>query len=658
MKKFFILFIIPFLITFSSVNAQTNTDIIITSSDLEYLAVTRLSDIFSILPQLDVYTIDGYRHSSLQGNLFVNAPNDIILLINGVKTNFGMWNKVNISQFPVHLSSIDSIIVIHSPTSYNGEFSSGILIDIITKTPSEGISLTGTYSTGNETGDPGPYRYTEYSSENVDQLGPYTLFKMNYGSNKFDLSFSLIHQISPSTDPAILRRSNYYNFYNYQVQHIGGSLNISTLSQFGKHTLFSSYSKTGNAVIGSVYGADLFFVDELSCEFPYESESIIISSGNEIVVGEDKKLLVDFNLSHTSADQSKLFDEFQFNSEDIWLYSKIAYESSIRGLNYLIGSSFSYQNIKNRLTDFNYSRNFPSFFTSVNFKSLENLSHYIDANYRCEDNSNGLFVKLENKIELNRQNRLSLTLSSGNLFNIQNSLDYRISKGYTFLNNVGYQTYNYDSNAIQNSLSVNYSYLPDEITSLNAGLNITDYTKLDYLLNDFIYNADNRIIQNIQTDVFSSVKGTEGELYFSLSNRLFKNLEQKFYYRYKSSLTGDEIFEQAMKRFPAHKIFYSIYYKAFKDLFTSLTINYLSSAEWIEYRNIESPEDDHYLQKLSGRFLINCAVTKEFWNERIKFSAMIYNLLNSRIQYNPVGGTFDLTFYLKVEASLESLFVP
>ncbi len=114
MKKFFILFIVCFLISVSSANAQTNSDIIIKSSDLEFIAVTRLSDIFSILPQLDVYTIDGYRHSSLQGNLFANAPNDIIILINGVKTNFGMWNKVNISQFPIHLSSIDSIIVKNS----------------------------------------------------------------------------------------------------------------------------------------------------------------------------------------------------------------------------------------------------------------------------------------------------------------------------------------------------------------------------------------------------------------------------------------------------------------------------------------------------------------------------------------------------------------
>ncbi len=484
------------------------------------------------------------------------------------------------------------------------------------------------------------------------------MFAASYGSKEFDLTFSFIDHVSPATDPAILKRINDFVFQNYQVRYFGSSLNMSALSKIGKHNLFASYSKSGKPVLGYIYGADLFYVDELSREFPYESESIVISSGNEIVVGEDKKLLVDFNLSHNSADQSKLFDEFKFNNEDLWLYSKVAYESSIRGLNYLIGSSFAYQNIKSRLTDFNYSRNIPSFFASANFNSLENLSHYIDANYRCDDNSAGLFVKLENKLELNRQNHLSLTLSSGNLFNIQNSLDYRISKGYTFLNNVGYQTYNYDSKAIQNSLSVNYSYLPDERTFLNAGLNITNYTKLDYLLNDFIYNVDNRVIENIQTDIFNSVKGTEGELYFSLSNRLFKNLEQKFYYRYKSSLAGDDIFEQVMRRFPAHKIFYSIYYKAYKDLFTSLTLNYLSSSEWIEYRNIESSDDDLYLQKLSGRFLVNCAVTKTFWNERIKLSAMIYNLLNSRVQYHPVGGTFDLTFYLKIEASLNSLFIP
>ena len=655
MKKIFVMYLMG-LVTFSStIISQSNSTVVLKSSDLEFISVTRLSDIFSILPQLDVYTIDRYRHSVSDGNIFLNAPKDITLLINGTRTNFGLWNKTNISQFPVHPGSIDSIIISFAPTSYGGEFSSGVLIDIVTKKNTEGISLTGTYATGNEAGDPGPYRYTEYFSGNVDQFGPNTLFSAGYGNDKLNLTFSFIDHVSPATDPAILNRVSNFIFQNYQVRYFGSSINMKASSGIGRHNLFTSYSKSGEAVLGYEYGADLIFIDEISSEIPYQSESILISSGNEIEIDNEKKLFIDLNLNHTIAEQSEFTDEFTLSSEDLWLYSKAGYKSSIGLLNFNVGSSYTYHNIKNRHIEFDHSRNIASFYASMNFEAMENLFTQVDLNFRSARGSSGLFVRMENMFRLSSKHSFTLTLSFDSLFNIQNSINYRMSKGIPFLNNSVNQTYSYDTKAVQNAISLGYAFTPDEKNTITTGLALTNSSNLAYLLNNFIYNSDEMTIENIQPELFGSVNGWEGEFSLSLTNRVFSNFQHKFYYRYKNSLSGHEILRQALKRIPLHKIFYSVYYSPFADLAGSLTLIYSSPSQWIEYRNINSNEDDLYLSKLKSIFIVNCSVTKKFWQGKIKINAGIENLLNNRIQFHPVGGSFDLTFFLKAEALLESI---
>ena len=638
MRKLILILRLCFLISFGSVYSQTSEVIVIKSSDLEFISLTRLSDVYSILPQLDLYTTDGYRHSSLYGSLFNNAPQNIIVLINGVQTNFGIWDKANLSQFPVHPNSIDSIVIKYLPTIYLGEYSSGILIDIITKKPPEDLSLILTYATGNETGDPGPYRYTEFFSANVDQFGPNTLITSSYGSDRFSLTFNFIDQVSPTTDPEILKRVDDFIFQNYQVRYSGFSLNASALSGFGKHNLFAAYTKTGQAVVGFEYGADLFFIDALSTEIPYENESFLFSSGNEIQIDNNKKLNVDINLSYTNAEQSKFSEELTFNSEDLWLHSKISYKFSAETFGYEIGSSFSYQNFQPRFSNSSIFRNIPSFFASTNFQTLKNLQQNLDFIYRADNNSSGLFFVIANKYKINETNCFSLSFKTGNLFN-----------------NIGYSTYQGGINAFGTALVFAYNYQHSQNTSVDAGINFISRSNLTFLLRDFIYNETGRNIDNIQTQMYGSVKGIEGEYYLSIYNRLFRNFEHKLYYRYKSSLSGDEIFKKIVERIPQHKIFYSIYYSPFNDLTGSLTLSYSSLQKWVEYRNI-STQDGLYISELKDNLLINLSITKKFWQGKIKLSGMINNLLNNRIQHHPVGGTFDLTFFLKAEAELESVF--
>ena len=67
---------------------------------------------------------------------------------------------------------IDSVVVISNPGLYNGEFTENGLIHIYTKRPQPGLSAYVRYSSGNETGDPGPFLYTKDASPNIEELGP------------------------------------------------------------------------------------------------------------------------------------------------------------------------------------------------------------------------------------------------------------------------------------------------------------------------------------------------------------------------------------------------------------------------------------------------------------------------------------------------------
>lgn len=655
MKKSLLLLLFSFNLLIGYILPQSNKKAVLTRTDLEFISLIRISDIYSILPQLDLYTIDRYRHTAVSAGLFVNSPRDIIVLINGVRTNFGIWNKTNLSQFPIHPLEIDSIIISDNPILYKGEFSSGILIDLITKVPTDGLSFKATYATGNEAGDPGPYVYTEHFSNNVDQFGPNTYFTANYGSEKLKLAFNFIDQVSPTTDPAVLKRVKNFIFNNYQVRYSGFSLNASTESNLGKHNLFSAFSKTGQSVIGFEYGDDLFFIDELSNEFPYKNENFILSSGNNFQIYPGGNLIADANLNYNSMNQSKFSNDFQFNSADLWLYSKVGYQSSLGSINYLAGTSFTYHNMRNKLTDFNYSRRMPSVFASLDTESIKNMTTRIDAVLRFGGNSSGMFICIDNELIINEKHQLSFSVSYDSLFNIQNSLDYRISRGYTFNNEYDTPMYSGNSEASQTSLNISYIIKPDESNSIVGGIDFSSYNKFSFQLNDFVYHPDNSEILNEQSELFNGVNGWTWELNFSITNKINKKFMQKFYYRYKSALSDNEIFNEAIKRFPGHKMFYSIYFLPFSNLSVYMTINYSSAKEWIEYRNIISEGDEFYRSKLKNLFLINCGVTKIFWSERIKISASIENLLNNRIQYHPVGGSFDLTFFLKGEIDLKSI---
>ncbi|MEB2353574.1 MAG: hypothetical protein OZ915_00190 [Ignavibacteriales bacterium] len=654
MKNIFQNLAVIFLLTFCTVYSQSAGEIILKRTDLKLFPILRLSDIYSILPQIDLYTLDGYHHTSLRNNLFEQTPADITILINGVNTDFGFLDKVNLSQLPLDPNSIDSIVIKYYPVNYSGNYSAGVLIDFITKELPEDISFSLSYSTGNETGDPGPYRYTKYFSKNVDQFGPNTSFNSSYGNNNFGLSLNFIDQVSPATDEAILMRTPNFIFQNYQVRYSGLSVNSYFKNNKSLHSLFTAFSKTGQPLIGYVYGADIYFDDNLSTEIPYQSQDIYFVSGNKILLNDDDIISIDLNFKHSSAEQSKLSNDYNFKFDNLLINSKAGFKSSVGVINYFAGLSFEYQNLDSKSDGINHRRNITSFFASFDFRTSKKLKHTIDFNLRKEKRTSAFFSNITSLFEIDNQNLFMFSASLGNMYNRESLSGHLKNTGQFSFNSDTIVSYHKAHNKLSYLFNFDYNYKQNN-TRINSGITCFDDNGLNYILNDFNYNDQDRIIENNSQKLFADIGGSRCGFYFGIGHRFLKEFEGRFYYRYEFNLTGDEIYKMLMKRIPAHKVFYLLTYQPAEDLYGSIAFTYLSSSEWIEYRDIGVALNDLYKSKLSQKFLIDFSITKNLWKEKIKVSAAIKNLLNNRIQYHPIGGTFDLTFYLKVEVNFNSV---
>jgi hypothetical protein len=139
----------------------------------------RLGDIVAALPPGTAGSIDGFNWQL--GSMSVpmpesrpSGPAPWLLRIDGARVAVdvnGMWM---LDLAPVTMTQVDSIVVSAMPMIVDGRPMRGGAIDVYTRRPSSPASLIADYQHGDESGDPGPYRYTPRANANVEKLGPFT----------------------------------------------------------------------------------------------------------------------------------------------------------------------------------------------------------------------------------------------------------------------------------------------------------------------------------------------------------------------------------------------------------------------------------------------------------------------------------------------------
>ena len=157
------------------VRAQTT---VVRRIDIERAGWNRVSEILDGAVGWGRASVDGFSYSASPDHLPAageSAPSmpEWIVMIDGQRVPTNLFGLHVLELLPISVGQIDSVVFIRGPVLYMGTPAARGVMSIFSRRFHPGFNGESTYQHGDESGDPGPYRYTNLSSPNVEKVGPF-----------------------------------------------------------------------------------------------------------------------------------------------------------------------------------------------------------------------------------------------------------------------------------------------------------------------------------------------------------------------------------------------------------------------------------------------------------------------------------------------------
>ena len=263
---------------------------IISRGELQLYGVVKLTDIVNVIDEWNFSSIDGYRIYSDGGGTNTFDNQDWIVFIDGVKTEIKFIEFNHLNMIPISIDDVEYIEIVEEPGIYWGCYVKRGAVNFVTRKEIEKLSFNGMVSTGNQIGDPGPFRYTDPDTKNVDQLGPDYSLRLGFGKDFFSGNISAKYHIHTSTDPLMEIRNDQLSWIYRQTRQFSyfGKVNF----DFDTHSyeLFGGRSQSGDPGLFNELGADLMYINVLGREIHAMNDAVLGGFSSEISLSSKVKL--------------------------------------------------------------------------------------------------------------------------------------------------------------------------------------------------------------------------------------------------------------------------------------------------------------------------------------------------------------------------------
>ena len=176
------------------------------AADLRRAGIVRVADIVHLAEGWSVDTIEGFTLNALPPGFPFKERPAFLVLIDDLPVELDQLGVTSLNRLPLSLDDIESVRFESQPSLVRGRFAPGGVVDIKTRRPKRTIEVHGRHATGSETGDPGPYQFTEFTSRNVERIGYDSSISAGSGGETYwgDAAFRLARHYA--SDDAILDR--------------------------------------------------------------------------------------------------------------------------------------------------------------------------------------------------------------------------------------------------------------------------------------------------------------------------------------------------------------------------------------------------------------------------------------------------------------------
>ncbi len=612
---------------------------------LDEAGVARLSDIMLLIDGWAPVTVDGFSWQSSPRGLDVLQTQQWIVVVDGIRVDINLLGVTSLNRIPVNAGQIDSVEVVSVPQFYQGEFADGGLIHIFTKRAGNGVEVHGAAFSGNESGDPGPYRYTEYSSPNVDRIGPDYAADVAYGATDVYAGAEFNSQRHYATDSATRYRNFAISSGAYPQIELGGGAAAAGGKLFGGwlHGFFGS-SKLEDYFFYKPYGREIPIVSRLTTTGVRGHHTL--SPG----LGLDYRLVYNQNELGYRQNAFDLNFDWRLNTfrAELDLSGEIGRSRNRAGVNFERHEAVTgYALSKNDVvltrffadTDIGFARRYRQRF-AVSATSGEGDATF-DAMTAAE------FV-------VGRRHRFDLVLAYAER---RPERDGRIwfwrERGYGFLDDAGV-TVTADApmeTARKITLDGAWSFDPGGAYNWRVSAFYREFK--DYQLEDqrFAFDADQQAFGgpiHLRAGEGGAMAGGEAVFKFRPDRRV----ELRTTYRLQSSVSGDDFFKRQWDAVPTHQFRQYASFSPVSSFTIWARLGYLSGTEWYDYRDAATQTDGLYNGTIDGFVCLDAAAQKWFWQRRIRGSLLFTDLLGQSPTYHPIGASFDFSLFVQLEIIL------
>ncbi|MCP4580760.1 MAG: hypothetical protein GY839_04035 [candidate division Zixibacteria bacterium] len=631
----------------ASNQADTQGKQVITSEMINQAGITRLSDIFFLIDDWDGFTIDSFNWRAVANGLNPIQNQNWLIMLDEQEIDIDLFGIKNINMLPVTLSRIDYIEIISRPQIHHGEFVDCGLIHIHTFTPESKLSFKAGTSTGSETGDPGPYRYTEFRTDNVDRQGHRFYLDISRNNNDRYIQIGLFSGWRYLTDSDI--RDRYLSISNYQMDELeffSPSLKIGGDLLGGRHDLFAGYMSYD----------DFYFLKPYGREIPVEHFFSLAKFQSAIALNSRSNVyyrfgFIDNDLNHP---ENSAIPDPDWRHRHI--KTSIQIDRATESYQGKLGIGIKYVFPKTMYDLQDEKQLILNLYSELKYKLKDRLNQQLGIGiFRVDDNL-GAKLSLINHMKINEDQDIDLALAySERLIGETDNIWYWSERGYDFLNDNGV-TYDKDGNIDKSrkfTADLTWRSRPNESVSMKFDLYHRYF--FDLYLEQQTYQFDSLTHAiSAPIEILSNQTGHVAGIRASLEARLLPYLSNKSSCRFQEAFAGDPAFAEAWETVPSLIIHNTLSYRPVSNFSIQAVLRYRNATRWADYRDVEIQSDGLYRFKVPGSLSLDLEFMKLFRDQKIRGSLAIRNILNDELRYHPMGISLDLRYFVRLEFLFDS----
>lgn len=620
---------------------------VIRASTLQQAGVRRLGDIFKLIDPWDVSSVDGFTwQASPLGLSSLERPGWVVML-DGHTLDLDLFGVRSLDRLPVTLSQIDSLEVFSSPTVIDGVLFGEGLIKLHTREPGDGVSGRALVATASETGDPGPYRFTDLRTPNIDRIGTALAGSVGYSGGRGHIDIGARWQEHFVTDPQVRGR-------NFGITT--GEYPIIKQSAVSLKAVYETPGSTHALFLGRSWTRDYFYLPQFGREVPTESPFNQASVEGSFGLNANTHLRYQAAYSVNALDRHDNALDLDFDWELRRWRAGVQATQLRSSLSATLGlmiegasAATGYRLADDHLTLFRAHG-------ELSYQLAERTNQTLAVRLTRGEGDLGVQAALTHYWSPQAGQSFEATIAWAERTPAE---DGRIwlwqERGYGFLPDAGVGVTQEGrlktARALTGHLRWRMSLATGLTVRLGAYIRALSRLALDQQAFQFD-DATQTFLGPVELRIDQDGGVGGGDLVAEWRRR---SLRVRTYYRYQDILGGSEAFREAWRTVPRHRLRISALYSPWPTLDLWAAMRFQGSNRWAAYRLAAEQSGGRYDAKLDDAVVLDLALQKWLWKRRLRGHLLFQNVFNDAVPEHPIGSAYGLSFAVQGELLLDGL---